>query len=283
LWNRPPPAKLVGRPIVEARRQEVPKGHRMRRGRITTTMDTGATEDSVLLQRRDASFIDTDPWRVLRIVSEFVEGFDALAAIPPAVSVFGSARITEDDPTYAAAQKVGAELAQAGLAVITGGGPGVMEAANRGCRDAGGLSIGCNIELPFEQAMNPYVDLGIDFRYFFVRKMMFVKYAEGFVVFPGGFGTLDELFESLTLIQTGKVQHFPVVLFGAEYWRGLVQWLRRPVLAEGKVAPDDLGLFYVCDDPEEVVPYIKNVMAEKRDAQEPREERYVRPEKGDAQ
>jgi uncharacterized protein (TIGR00730 family) len=158
-----------------------------------------------------------------------------------------------------------------------------MEAANRGCRDAGGLSIGCNIELPFEQAMNPYVDLGIDFRYFFVRKMMFVKYAEGFVVFPGGFGTLDELFESLTLIQTGKVQHFPVVLYGAEYWSGLVQWLRHPVLEEGKVAPDDLGLFHVCDDPEEVVPYIKSVTGEKREAPEPREERYVRPEKGDAQ
>jgi uncharacterized protein (TIGR00730 family) len=256
----------------------MPKGHRMRRGRITTTMDPGATEDSVLLQRRDASFIDTDPWRVLRIVSEFVEGFDALAAIPPAVSVFGSARISEDDPTYAAAQKVGAELAKAGFAVITGGGPGAMEAANRGCRDAGGLSIGCNIELPFEQAMNPYVDLGIDFRYFFVRKMMFVKYAEGFVVFPGGLGTLDELFESLTLIQTGKVRHFPVVLFGGAYWGGLVEWLRQPVLAEGKIAPEDLGLFYVCDDPGEVVPYIQAVTAEKRGSDEPRAQWRVQPE-----
>jgi uncharacterized protein (TIGR00730 family) len=261
----------------------MPKGHRMRRGRITTTLDTGATEDSVLLQRRDASFLDTDPWRVLRIVSEFVEGFDALAAIPPAVSVFGSARIAEDDPTYAAAREVGAELARAGLAVITGGGPGAMEAANRGCREAGGLSIGCNIELPFEQAMNPYVDLGIDFRYFFVRKMMFVKYAEGFVVFPGGFGTLDELFESLTLIQTGKVQHFPVVLFGSQYWQGLIDWLHRPVLAEGKLYAEDLGLFHVCDDPAEVVPRIRMVLAEKRGAEEPREERHVKPEKGDAQ
>jgi hypothetical protein len=240
------------------------KGHRTRRGRITTTMETGATEDLVLLQRRDSAFVDTDPWRVLRIVSEFVEGFDALASIPPAVSVFGSARIGEQDPLYGAAREVGAELARAGLAVITGAGPGVMEAANRGCREAGGLSIGCNIELPFEQAMNPYVDLGVDFRYFFVRKMMFVKYAEGFVVFPGGFGTLDELFEALTLIQTGKVQHFPVVLFGSEYWRGLLEWLRRPVLAEGKVAAGDLRLFHVCDDPADVVPLIKEVLDDRR-------------------
>lgn len=239
------------------------RDHRMRRGRITTTMDTGTTEDMVLLQQRDASFINTDPWRVLRVVSEFVEGFDALASIPPAVSVFGSARVDEDDPMYAAAREVGAELARAGLAVITGGGPGVMEAANRGCKEVGGLSIGCNIELPFEQSMNPYVDLGVDFRYFFVRKMMFVKYAEGFVVFPGGYGTLDELFESLTLIQTGKVQHFPVVLYGAAYWKGLVDWLHDPVLSEGKIAADDLDLFHVCDDPAEVVPRITQVLARK--------------------
>jgi uncharacterized protein (TIGR00730 family) len=259
------------------------RDHLMRRGRITTTMDTGTTEDSVLLQQRDSSFIATDPWRVLRIVSEFVEGFDALATIPPAVSVFGSARISQDDPMYAAAREVGAELARAGLAVITGGGPGAMEAANRGCKEAGGLSIGCNIELPFEQAMNPYVDLGIDFRYFFVRKMMFVKYAEAFVVFPGGFGTLDELFESLTLIQTGKVQHFPVVLYGSHYWKGLIDWFQDPVLAEGKISSDDLGLFHVCDDPAEVVPYMNKVIADKPAKTEPLEEPHVRPEKGDAQ
>jgi len=254
----------------------------MRRGRITTTAETGMTEDAVLLQQRDAAFVDTDPWRVLRIVSEFVEGFDALARIPPAVSVFGSARIREDDPSYAAARAVGAELAKAGLAVITGGGPGVMEAANRGCREAGGFSVGCNIELPFEQGMNAYVDLGIDFRYFFVRKMMFVKYAEGFVVFPGGFGTLDELFEALTLIQTGKVQHFPVVLFDSAYWTGLVEWLRSPVLAEGKVAPDDLRLFRVVDDPGEVVPFFRQVLSHRR-LKEPRDEPHVRAAKGDAQ
>src|SRR5213078_4353430 len=170
------------------------------------------TEDTALLRREEPGFLREDPWRVLRIMSEFIEGFDVLATIPEAVCVFGSARAPEDDPFYAAARRVGAELARAGFAVITGGGPGVMEAANRGCREAGGLSIGCNIELPHEQRLNDYVDLGVDFRYFFVRKVMFVKYAEGFVVFPGGYGTLDELFEALTLIQTGKVQHFPVAL-----------------------------------------------------------------------
>jgi uncharacterized protein (TIGR00730 family) len=260
----------------------VTKRNRTRRGRITTTSETGATEDAFLLQRRDPAFIDSDPWRVLRILSEFVEGFDALAAIPPAVSVFGSARTDRSDPFYEVAREVGAELARAGLAVITGGGPGVMEAANRGCREAGGLSIGCNIELPFEQGMNDYVDLGVDFRYFFVRKMMFVKYAEGFVVFPGGFGTLDELFEALTLIQTGKVNHFPVVLFGSGFWSGLVDWLKRPVLAEGKIGPEDLGLFHVTDDPAEVVPHIRKVLESKRPV-DPKELAHVQPEKGDAQ
>ena len=244
-------------------------GGRQRRGRIVTRQTSGATEDNVFLQRRDATFTGTDPWRVMRILSEFVEGFDALAAIPSAVSVFGSARIAEDDPMYAAARAVGAELARAGLAVITGGGPGIMEAANRGCREGGGLSVGCNIELPFEQAMNAYVDFGIDFRYFFVRKTMFVKYAEGFVVFPGGFGTLDELFESLTLIQTGKVLHFPVVLFGSAYWKGLTDWLLGPVLAEGKIHATDLELFRVLDDPTEVVPYFREVLGRRLEPRVP--------------
>jgi uncharacterized protein (TIGR00730 family) len=255
---------------------------RMRRGRITTTAVTGETEDSAFLRRRDPSFVDTDPWRVLRIISEFVEGFDALASAPPAVSVFGSARISSEDPVYAAARALGGELARAGFALITGGGPGVMEAANRGCREAGGLSIGCNIELPFEQSMNEFVDLGIDFRYFFVRKTMFVKYAEGFVVFPGGFGTLDELFEALTLIQTGKVQHFPVVLFGSRYWSGLMEWLADPVLTEGKVSAEDLALLKVCDTTDEVVQHIREVLGE-RAPTEPRAEPHVRPEKADAQ
>jgi uncharacterized protein (TIGR00730 family) len=239
------------------------------------------TEDAVFLQRRDAAFTETDPWRALRILSEFVDGFDALATIPHAVSVFGSARIDESDPMYEAARRLGGELARAGFAVITGGGPGVMEAANRGCREAGGLSIGCNIELPFEQGMNAFVDLGIDFRYFFVRKTMFVKYAEGFVVFPGGYGTLDELFEALTLIQTGKVRNFPVVLFGADYWTGLLDWFRDRLVAEGKVSPDDLDLFRVIDDPQEVLPYIGEVL--QHGERDPRAESHVRPEKGDAE
>jgi uncharacterized protein (TIGR00730 family) len=265
-----------------SKESNVTRKNRTRRGRITTTRASGATEDAVLLQRRDPSFIDSDPWRVLRITSEFVDGFDALAAIPPAVSVFGSARTDRQDPIYEAAREVGAELARAGLAVITGGGPGVMEAANRGCREAGGLSIGCNIELPFEQGMNDYVDLGVDFRYFFVRKMMFVKYAEGFVVFPGGFGTMDELFEALTLIQTGKVHHFPVVLFGSGFWSGLVDWLEQPVMAEGKIGPEDMGLFHITDDPAEVVPHIRDVLGEKRPV-DPKELAHVQREKGDAQ
>jgi uncharacterized protein (TIGR00730 family) len=266
----------------EARGGDVTKRSRMRRGRITTTQDSATTEDAYLLERRDPAFIDSDPWRVLRILSEFVEGFDALASIPAAVSVFGSARTAPDDPMYQAARQVGAELARAGLAVITGGGPGVMEAANWGCREAGGLSVGCNIELPFEQGMNQYVDLGVDFRYFFVRKMMFVKYAEGFVVFPGGFGTLDELFEALTLIQTGKVHHFPVVLFGSAFWAGLIDWLDKPVLTEGRIGPEDMELFHVTDDPAEVVPHIRDVLSGKRPI-DPKELAHVSPEKGDAE
>jgi uncharacterized protein (TIGR00730 family) len=254
----------------------------MRRGRVITTKATGITEDSALLQRRDASFIDADPWRVLRILSEFVEGFDALAAIPPAVSVFGSARTSPQDPLYEQARQVGEELARAGLAVITGGGPGVMEAANRGCREGGGLSIGCNIELPFELDTNDYVDLGIDFRYFFVRKTMFVKYAEGFVVFPGGYGTMDELFEALTLIQTGKVHHFPVALFGSQYWGGLIRWLEDSVLADGMIAPTDMELFKVCDEAAEVVEHVTSVLRAKWPV-EPKAGAAVHPEKPGAQ
>jgi uncharacterized protein (TIGR00730 family) len=199
---------------------------RRRSGRVTyrpkaTEMLTvhARTEDERLLSpRHRPAFLDSDPWRSLRILAEFVEGFDALAAVGKAVTIFGSARVHEGDPYYAKARELAGLLAKEGFAVITGGGPGIMEAANRGCHEAGGLSIGCNIELPHEQASNPYVDLGVEFRYFFARKVMFVKYADGFAIFPGGFGTLDELFESLTLIQTGKIRHFPVVLIGTEYW-----------------------------------------------------------------
>ncbi len=204
-------------------------------------------------RERAAAFTHSDPWRIMRITGEFVTGFDALAGIGPAVTVFGSARTHETDPMYSAAQAVGAELAKAGFATITGGGPGIMEAANRGAIGAGGTSVGANIELPFEQGLNRYVNLALNFRYFFVRKTMFVKYAEGFICFPGGFGTLDELFESLTLIQTGKLGMFPVVLFGRAYWQGLLDWIRATVLAEGKINPPDLDLLTVTDDPAEAV------------------------------
>ncbi|MDP9374741.1 MAG: TIGR00730 family Rossman fold protein [Chloroflexota bacterium] len=203
-------------------------------------------------------FTTTDPWRVLRIQGEFVAGFDALARLGPAVSVFGSARVDETDPYYGQAVAVGRLLAEAGFATITGGGPGIMEAANRGAREGGGLSIGCNIELPHEQGTNAYVDLSINFRYFFVRKTMFVKYAEGFVIFPGGFGTLDELFEALTLIQTGKVRNFPLVLFGLDYWRGMLDWLRGTMLAEAKIDPRDMDLLIPTDDPQEAVRVIRD-------------------------
>ena len=175
-------------------------------------------------------FTQTDTWRALRILGEFVEGFDALAGVGPAVSIFGSARVRASDPDYRSARRLAARLSREGFAIITGGGPGIMEAANRGATEAGGLSIGCNIELPYEQGLNPYVKLGIEFRYFFVRKTMFVKYAQAFVIFPGGFGTLDELFEALTLVQTGKVEHFPIVLFGTQFWGGMLVWLNNRVV-----------------------------------------------------
>ncbi|HVG43725.1 MAG TPA: TIGR00730 family Rossman fold protein [Longimicrobium sp.] len=217
-----------------------------------------ATEDEQLLQSPAAAtkaidFTSSDPWRVFRIMGEFVEGFDALAKIGPAVTIFGSARVKPDAPEYQAARETARLLGEAGFSVITGGGPGIMEAANRGAREAGVLSVGCNIELPFEQSVNPYVDLAINFRYFFVRKTMFVKYAEAFIIFPGGFGTLDELFEALTLIQTGKVRDFPVVLFGRAYWGGFLDWIRGVLMAEGKISPEDMDLMTVTDDPAEVV------------------------------
>lgn len=224
--------------------------------------ERGDTEDRRFLER-PAAFVDTDPWRVLKIMAEFVQGFGGLADIPTAICAFGSARVAESDPMYAACQEVGRRLAEAGFAVITGGGPGLMEAANRGCREGGGLSIGCNIELPFEQRMNPYVDVGLQFQYFFARKLMFVKYSEGYVIFPGGYGTLDELFEALTLIQTGKAQDFPVVLFGSEYWSGLVRWLHDTMLTEGKIAEPELAIFTVTDDPAEVVPIIRAALKRK--------------------
>ena len=242
-----------------------PEEDRRRSGRVVVNPEAArvlrpsgaATEDERLLEKRRPAFLDTDTWRALRILSEFVEGFDALAMVGPAVTVFGSARTIPGEPPYELARSIGRLLAEAGYAVITGGGPGAMEAANRGCQEGGGLSIGCNIELPHEQSINAYVDLGVEFKYFFARKVMFVKYADAFVILPGGLGTLDELFEALVLIQTGKIRHFPVVLLGTDYWTGLVEWMRAVQLPAGNISATDLELFHVTDDPAEAVAMIQ--------------------------
>jgi uncharacterized protein (TIGR00730 family) len=235
------------------------RGPERHRGAVTLRREAipPSTADQRLLDSRTrADWRSRDSWRALRILSEFVEGFETLAELPPAVSVFGSARAKPDSPESELASRLGAALARAGYAVITGGGPGVMEAANRGATEAEGLSVGLGIELPFEQGINDWVDIGIDFRYFFVRKTMFVKYAQAFVVLPGGFGTLDELFEALTLVQTGKVTRFPVVLMGSSYWQGLLSWMSEAMLGEGKIGPEDLELLCVTDDVDEAVRHI---------------------------
>jgi uncharacterized protein (TIGR00730 family) len=214
----------------------------------------GSTTDQHLLDTRGPTdWVHADPWRVLRIQSEFVEGFGLLAELPRAVTVFGSARVSVDEPDYILGERLGAALVRAGYAVITGGGPGTMEAVNRGAQEAGGLSVGLGIELPFEQRLNDWVDLGVTFRYFFVRKTMFVKYAEAFVIMPGGLGTLDELFEALTLVQTRRVTRFPVVLMGSRYWAGLLDWLRTTVAGAGRILPSDLDLVTLTDDVDEAV------------------------------
>ncbi|HEU4767793.1 MAG TPA: TIGR00730 family Rossman fold protein [Pyrinomonadaceae bacterium] len=217
------------------------------------------TQDEQLLESpRPDEFTHTDPWRVFRIMGEFVEGFDELASLNRGISIFGSARSKPDDPDYKAAQETAALLAAEGFAVITGGGPGIMEAANKGAFEAGGLSIGCNIELPFEQRPNPYQTRSLTFKYFFVRKMMFVKYSLGFIIFPGGFGTFDELFEALTLIQTRKIRNFPIILFGSTYWTGMLNWLRDVVMAEGKISEDDFRMLHITDSPAKVVEIVRN-------------------------
>jgi uncharacterized protein (TIGR00730 family) len=234
-------------------RTPAPEKHRgpavLRRGQV----QAGTTDQRLLDTRGPSDWVHTDPWRVQRIQAEFVEGFGLLAELPRAVSVFGSARTPPGTPEYAAAEQIGAALARAGYAVITGGGPGLMEAVNKGCCEAGGTSVGLGIELPFEQRINDWVDVGLNFRYFFARKTMFVKYAQAFIVMPGGFGTMDELFEALTLVQTGKVTSFPVILFGTAYWSGLVDWLRATMLADHKINAADLDLLNVTDDVDEAV------------------------------
>jgi uncharacterized protein (TIGR00730 family) len=216
-------------------------------------MQTTTTDQRLLESRGGTDWVHADPWRVMRIQSEFVEGFGTLAELGKAITVFGSARTKPDSPYYADAVALGSALAKAGFATITGGGPGIMEAANKGALQAGGVSVGLGIELPFEDKLNKYVSLGINFRYFFVRKVCFLKYAQGFVVFPGGFGTFDELFEALTLVQTKKVTSFPIVLFGSDYWRGLIDWLETSVKADGYIGGDDRELFFVTDDVEDAV------------------------------
>lgn len=222
-----------------------------------------STADERLLQPgQRADWLHQDQWRVLRIQAEFVEGFGALAELGPAVSVFGSARLREGHQAYELGIEVSKKLVEAGFAVITGGGPGIMEAGNRGAKEVGGTSVGLGIELPFEEGMNQYVDLGVHFRYFFARKTMFVKYSQGFVVLPGGFGTLDELFEALTLVQTQKVKAFPVVLMGTKFWEPLIDWLRDTLVAEGTISAGDLDLFTLTDDPDEAVEAIVTAINE---------------------
>jgi len=242
-----------------------------RRGPVLLRRDQipATTSDQRLLARPEgAGWLHSDPWRVMRIQSEFVEGFGALSEVGPAVSVFGSARIKPDDPYYELGQDVARGLVEAGYAVITGGGPGIMEAANKGATEADGLSVGLGIELPFEQGMNEWVDLGVNFRYFFARKTMFVKYSEGFVVLPGGFGTFDELFEALTLVQTHKVTGFPIVLLGADYWSGLLAWLRDTVHPQGMIAAADIDLLQVAADAQEAVDIVVRRGAELRAEEE---------------
>ncbi|HEY5877700.1 MAG TPA: TIGR00730 family Rossman fold protein [Nakamurella sp.] len=222
---------------------------------------TSTTDQRLLDSRGPSDWVHTDPWRVMRIQAEFVEGFGALAGLPRAVSVFGSARTKRGTYYYQKAEEIGAALAVEGFAVITGGGPGIMEAANKGAKKAGGLSVGLGIELPFEQGLNRYVDLGINFRYFFARKTMFVKYSQAYVCLPGGFGTLDELFEALTLVQTKKVTKFPVVLFGSEYWGGLADWVRKSVAEAGNISAPDLKLLHVTDDVDDAIRVVHDAYA----------------------
>lgn len=256
-----------------------------RQGAVVVRGDlvSDSTHDQRLLDRRGpADWLHMDPWRVMRIQAEFVEGFGQLAELPQAVTVFGSARSPEDTPEYEMGVRIGRKLSEAGYAVITGGGPGCMEAANKGAREAGGVSVGLGIELPFEQHMNEYVDLGIEFRYFFVRKTMFVKYSCGFIALPGGFGTMDELFEALTLVQTRKVTSFPVVLMGTEFWGGLLDWIKNTLMSSGKISSADVDLVHLTDDVDEAVRIIAD--ADRNRAVRLREEqRAVRNTVGDAQ
>jgi uncharacterized protein (TIGR00730 family) len=251
------PAETTSEHVPEKQRGPVT----LRRGQVQAS----TTDQRLLDSRGPSDWVHTDPWRVLRIQTEFVEGFGLLAELPRAVSVFGSARTPREAPEYEMARSLAAALADAGWAVITGGGPGIMEAANRGASEAGGLSVGLGIELPFEQSLNEWVDLGLEFRYFFARKTMFVKYAQAFVIMPGGFGTMDELFEALTLVQTRKVNQFPVILMGQSFWAPLLDWLRDTLAAQGYISPGDLDLFTVTDDVTDAVKIINGAYERRAD------------------
>ena len=236
------------------KRQTYRKGQMILRGKQIPQETSDARLQEV---QSDSDWLHADPWRVLRIQAEFVEGFGALGELGPAISVFGSARLGEGTPSYELAREIGRRLAEEDLAVITGGGPGIMEAANRGCVEGSGTSVGLGIELPHEQGINQWVELGINFRYFFARKMMFVKYSLGFIVLPGGFGTMDELFEALTLVQTHKIKSFPVVLVDSKYWGGLVEWLRETMVEDGTISAEDMDLLHVVDTAEEAVQIVR--------------------------
>lgn len=222
------------------------------------------TDDELLLRSPEPedAYRTSDSWRTFRIMGEFVNGFDELATITRGVSIFGSARTREDEPYYIAARETARQLGEAGFEIITGGGPGIMEAANRGAHDAGAVSVGCNIELPFEQMPNPYLTKSLSFKYFMVRKTMFIKYSNAYIIFPGGFGTMDEVFEALTLIQTRKIRNFPLVLFGSQYWQGLLQWLTTMMLNERMINPEDLGLIHLTDSPKDAVDFIIKICDE---------------------
>lgn len=240
---------------------------RHRKGPITlrgAQRPTTTTDQHLLEEEGPGEWVHSDPWRVMRIQAEFVEGFGALAELGPAISIFGSARIAPDHPDYAKAEQIARGVVDLGYAVITGGGPGIMEAGNKGAKECGGVSVGLGIELPFEQGMNDYVDLGVDFRYFFARKTVFVKYSSGFVVLPGGFGTFDEMFEALCLMQTHKIRMFPLVLVGRDYWQGLLDWIRGTVLDHGLISEKDLGLLRVVDTADEALDVLRDAALQQR-------------------
>lgn len=244
---------------MESRRKRLLRGPTLIRTKDSQQPDANSTFDARLLASQpDNEWIHEDPWRVLRIQGEFVNGFDTLADIGPAVTIFGSARTAPSEPYYEAGVELAGSLVDAGYAIITGGGPGLMQAANEGASTKGGTSVGLGIELPFEQQLNEYVDLGLNFRYFFARKTMFLKYSQAFVCMPGGYGTLDELFEVLCMVQTGKVTNFPIVLFGTEFWGGLVQWIEQRLVTDGMISREDTDLFLVTDSISEAVAYIQD-------------------------